>query len=212
MQAARIAAHPAWAGLVVLFSFCTICSCTDDGGGSSGAKGGTGGSSNAAGGTAPVSNGGANAAGASPEGAAGDSGAAGASAAAGSEAGAAGSAAEVIPDFNGCTAAAYEDDRAASAARIIGIATEGGLNFTPKCMTIAVGQTVRWEGSLAAHPLAPGNIDHPEAGSPDSPIVVTSSGSSVEFTFNSAGTFPYVCQVHSFGDGLGMAGVVHVAR
>jgi plastocyanin len=78
-------------------------------------------------------------------------------------------------------------------------------------MVVAVGQTVRWEGALSAHPLAPGNADHPDAGSANSPIVATSSGTSVEFTFSAPGTFPYECQVHSFGDGKGMAGVVHVA-
>jgi len=84
------------------------------------------------------------------------------------------------------------------------------LSFTPPCLTIRVGQTVRWEGSLATHPISPGNPDHPDAGSPDSPIVETSSGQSVEFTFNNAGTFPYYCEIHSFGSGEGMAGVVHV--
>ena len=117
--------------------------------------------------------------------------------------------ADVIPDLNGCTTATYEDFGAADATRTIGIATMG-LSFTPKCMTIRVGQTVRWEGSLATHPLAPGNPDHPDAGSPNSPITETTTGSSAEFTFDSAGTFPYYCEVHSFGAGMGMAGAVHV--
>lgn len=117
--------------------------------------------------------------------------------------------AEVILDFNGCTAADYEDRSDADAERIIGIATQG-LSFTPPCLTVAVGQGVRWQGSLGSHPLAPGNPDDPDAGSPDSPIIATDSGQSVEFTFNDAGTFPYYCVLHSFGDGQGMAGVVHV--
>ena len=117
--------------------------------------------------------------------------------------------ADPIPDFNGCTAADYEDRSALDAERIIGIATEG-LTFTPACLIIAVGQTVRWQGSLGSHPLAPGNPDHPDAGSADSPISATSSGQSVEFVFGKAGTFPYYCELHAFGDGQGMAGVVHV--
>jgi plastocyanin len=74
-----------------------------------------------------------------------------------------GAAEDVIPDFNGCTTAAYEDRRAPGASRTIAIASMG-LSFTPKCLLIAVGQTVRWEGALSAHPLAPGNSDHPDAG------------------------------------------------
>jgi plastocyanin len=116
---------------------------------------------------------------------------------------------EVISDFNGCTIADYEDHSGVADDRTIGIATMG-LSFTPKCLTIQVGQTVTWAGSLAAHPLGPGNADHPDAGTTPSPIIETSSGQSVEFTFTTAGTFPYYCEVHSFGDGMGMAGVVHV--
>lgn len=123
--------------------------------------------------------------------------------------GAGGEPADAIPDFNGCVAADYEDQSATDAPRIIGIATQG-LSFTPPCLTIKAGQTVRWEGSLSSHPLAPGNPDDASAGSPDNPIRATSSGQSVEFEFPDAGTYPYYCELHSFGNGQGMAGVVHV--
>jgi len=116
-----------------------------------------------------------------------------------------------IPDLNGCTTADYDDQSATEAPRVIQIAVSG-LDFSPRCLTIAAGQTVRFEGSLSAHPLAPGNPNNAHAGSPDSPIQATSSGSSVEFTFADSGTFPYFCELHSFGNGEGMAGVVHVKR
>jgi plastocyanin len=125
------------------------------------------------------------------------------------QAGAADVPANTIPDFNGCTAADYDDQSAADAPRLIGIATQG-LTFTPPCLTIKAGQTVRWEGSLSSHPLAPGNPDDPEAGSADNPILETSSGQSIEFAFPVTGTFPYYCELHAFGNGQGMAGVVHV--
>jgi len=118
---------------------------------------------------------------------------------------------EAIPDFNGCTPSAYEDQRAANAARVIGVATTG-LTFTPRCLLIRMGQTVTWQGALTAHPLAAGNPDDPSAGSEGSPILTTSSGDSVSFTFASAGTFPYQCQLHAFGAGKGMAGVVAVTE
>src|SRR6188768_1354361 len=99
-----------------------------------------------------------------------------------------------IPTFNGCTSTDYEDRSAPGAARIIEIAAQG-LSFTPPCLLIQVGQTVRFEGSLSSHPLAPGNPDHPDAGSADSPIHETNSGQSVEFTFPNSGTFPYYCEL-----------------
>jgi plastocyanin len=111
--------------------------------------------------------------------------------------------------LNGCTASEYEDLSAEDAERIVEIAA-AGLSFTPPSMIIAAGQTVRFEGSLSAHPLAPGNADDAAAGSPDNPITATSSGNSVEFTFDTAGTFAYFCELHSFGAGMGMAGAIHV--
>lgn len=134
---------------------------------------------------------------------------AGAGSEAAGQAGAGEAPTDEIPTFNGCAAADYEDQSAADAARIIEIAAQG-LTYSPPCLTIAAGQTVRFQGSLSSHPLAPGNLEHPDAGSADTPIRATSSGQSVEFVFPSAGTFPYYCELHSFGAGQGMAGVVHV--
>ncbi len=112
-------------------------------------------------------------------------------------------------ELNGCAADAYEEHSGESDERVIQIAANG-LSFTPQCLLIAAGQAVRFEGSLSSHPLAPGKPEDPSAGSPDSPIAETSSGMSVEFTFDSAGTFPYFCQLHAFGNGMGMAGAVLV--
>jgi len=113
--------------------------------------------------------------------------------------------------INGCKADAYVDRTATDADRTVLIGAEGVV-YTPRCMTVAVGQTVRWEGRLSAHPTLPGNADDAAAGSPDNPILPTSSGSSVEFTFEKAGTFPYYCELHSSGAGNGMAGAIHVAE
>jgi len=110
---------------------------------------------------------------------------------------------------NGCEADAYEDRTEDGAERVIAIARDG-LTFTPKCMTLAAGQSVVWEGNLSAHPLAPGNPSDERAGSPDNPIEPTSSGDSVEFRFEKPGIYPYYCSVHAFGTGQGMAGVVQV--
>lgn len=114
-----------------------------------------------------------------------------------------------FPTLNGCTAADYRDLSSASEQRVVAIAASG-LNFTPKCMIVAAGQKVRWEGSLTAHPLSPGSPADLASGTTDNPIMATSTGNSVEFTFPAAGTFPYHCTLHAFGNGQGMAGSIHV--
>ena len=113
--------------------------------------------------------------------------------------------------INGCNATSYAaaDHTDATDPRVIQIAIDG-LVFTPPCITIAAGQSVRFEGSLTAHPLAPGTPDDAQAGSPESPIERTSSGNSAEFTFEHPGTFPYYCELHGFGSGSGMVGAVYV--
>lgn len=111
--------------------------------------------------------------------------------------------------LNGCDPSAYEDRSGEDGERLVQIAAEG-LKFTPPCLHIASGQTVTFQGSLTAHPLAPGNPDDNAAGSPDNPISATSSGRTVAFTFENAGTFPYYCELHAFGAGMGMAGAIYV--
>lgn len=113
------------------------------------------------------------------------------------------------PTLNGCKPEDYVDASDDDAERAIAIAA-AGLTYTPRCMTIRVGQTVHWMGSLTAHPLAPGNPDDAAAGSADNPIEETSTGSSVAFEFGTRGTFPYYCVLHAFGAGQGMAGSIRV--
>lgn len=125
--------------------------------------------------------------------------------------GGAGGSAPSIPTFNGCAAADYVDLSGAAADRTIAVGRDG-LVYTPKCATIAAGQTLTFQGSFPVHPTAPGNAADPNAGDYDgeSPIVVTSSGTTVDFTFPDPGTYPFYCQMHGFGDGMGMSGSVHV--
>jgi plastocyanin len=111
--------------------------------------------------------------------------------------------------LNGCDTDSYVDGSADDAERVVQIGADG-LKFTPPCLQIASGQTVTFEGSLTAHPIAPGNPDDAAAGSAKSPIEAVSTGRSVAFTFDSAGTFPYYCELHAFGAGMGMAGAIYV--
>jgi len=111
--------------------------------------------------------------------------------------------------LNGCGPDDYEDRSADGDERVIAIAQQG-LTYTPKCMIVAAGQRVRWEGNLSAHPLAPGQPNDRAAGTPDNPIEPKASGSVAEFAFDETGTFPYHCTLHAFGSGQGRAGFVHV--
>ena len=111
----------------------------------------------------------------------------------------------VTPTYNGCTT--FMDQSAAAASRTVMFGGGAGLAYTPKCMRINAGQQVTFQGSFASHPLRPGVGLMATAGSPNNPIVATGSGTTMTFTFPTAGDYPYNCQRH---DSTGMSGVVRV--
>lgn len=86
-----------------------------------------------------------------------------------------------------------------------------GTKFMPKCVTIAVGQSLTITGDFGIHPLAPGQAPSyagDPAGAPNSPITATTSGTTATFgPFPAAGYYPYYCPAHQV---LGMVGVVRV--
>ena len=104
--------------------------------------------------------------------------------------------------INGCTT--FTDHTATSDARGIAwsLATASDPN---RCMTIKVGQSVKWTGSFVSHPLGA------QGGTTPNPI--TSSGattddagqSSATIAFPSAGNYGYVCAIHA-----SMTGVIQV--
>ncbi len=120
-----------------------------------------------------------------------------------------GSAAATAPAINACAPEDYEDATAAAESRVVDVSTLAPFEYTPACLIIKSGQSVKFEGNLITHPLDAGAAIE---GSPTSPIVSTSSGLSIEFTFPLAGSFPYYCAAHGAPDGSGMAGVVHVVE
>ena len=89
------------------------------------------------------------------------------------------------------------DNGAGAATAIVQFGDALGNNYGPSTVTINVGDIVEWRGDFSAHPLV----------SDGGLWGTVSSGSAFSFTFNSAGTYTYHCQVHQ---ALGMTGEVIV--
>lgn len=119
-------------------------------------------------------------------------------------------------ELNRCATAAFVDRSAAGASRVVGYGGASGsstFTYSPPCITIAAGQSVTFSGgataSFGVHPMSPGVLNSPAAGSPGNPIPRVTDGNVREVTvaFPTAGTYPYVCEAHAAG---GMVGVVRV--
>ncbi len=99
--------------------------------------------------------------------------------------------------LNGCTPANTVDRTGVIASRTITAVFSGGFNYSPPCMKILTNQTVTFSMPFTNHPLRNGVISGititPQMGNP---IVDTSSGSSMMFSFPTTGEFPFVCNVH----------------
>jgi plastocyanin len=161
-------------------------------GGTSGA-GGVGGTAGAAGLGGGATGGGAGSGGAATGGAGGSSG----------TSGGAGSSGAGGTELCGCTEAAAVDLTAETLAEI-----GFGFSYSPKCIKLKVGASVTWNGPFFSHPLSP----YTALGTQPNPIPPTDSGSSMTYTFESAGAFGYYCTLHG-GEAetsAGMCGAVFV--
>jgi plastocyanin len=77
----------------------------------------------------------------------------------------------------------------------------GRYHFTPGTISISVGDSVTWTDSTDA----PHTVSSDQAGGPMQSNIIN-QGDSYRATFNTAGTFAYHCEIHSY-----MHGTVHVA-
>jgi plastocyanin len=82
----------------------------------------------------------------------------------------------------------------------------GCCTYQPKCLRVSVGTEVSWMGPFGSHPLSPSV--QTDVGNP---IQDTASGDAVSFTFDTPGTYGYLCSIHGYDSPLGgMCGVIEV--
>jgi plastocyanin len=90
---------------------------------------------------------------------------------------------------------------------------QGGINFSPKTLTIAIGDSVKWVWMSSGHNVVsgtPGNADNKFC-SPNDLNCGSAPTSATAFTythtFAAAGSFPYFCAPHGLA---GMTGTITV--
>lgn len=111
-----------------------------------------------------------------------------------------------VPVLVDCAAMDYVDRTGAMDDRMI--VPRGTTGYTPRCMTIRVGQSVMFSMSFTTHPLTSGVPHGSSVGATTpSPIQAQSSGTSYTVAFPNAGYYPFYCTTHAH---IGMAGVVRV--
>lgn len=114
---------------------------------------------------------------------------------------------EATPAVHGCERDRFADRREPSAARVVSFGGAVGMAYSPPCIAVAPGQSVRFAGPLSLHPLRAGVVGATADGGAASPIRDTSAGDELTVTFPVAGDYPFHCGVHGT---MGMAGVVQV--
>lgn len=87
---------------------------------------------------------------------------------------------------NGCNPAAAVDRRSEP---LVTVTFQPYVGYSPACVRVSIGTTVRFEGDFAAEPLVGGVAPDADPASPFAPG--TSTGTAQEFVLTSAGTFGY---------------------
>jgi plastocyanin len=102
--------------------------------------------------------------------------------------------------FAGCSS--FTDLTAPTADRTIRL---NGESFSPKCIRIKVGQSVKYTGSFGDHPVR-------QSCGPTTVISGLGGGGNSTVTFsNAVGTYGYYCTAHGTASGGSMAGAIQVA-
>ena len=115
--------------------------------------------------------------------------------------------------WNGCGPADFVNRTAPTASRTITFGGTTGSVYSPRCLWVADGQTVTFNGDLTMDPLVPGTAPGLTAtdppGATPSPIMTTSTGVGVMVTFPMGveGIYPFYSQTHG---ATGMYGAILV--
>lgn len=108
------------------------------------------------------------------------------------------------PLINGCDQGTAEDHLADAKVTInVGV---NGFTYSPACIRVKKGTDVNFVGMFSSHPTVGGLAGPPGVPDSASPIKQTMSGSSVTFTMDTVGTYPFYCEYHT----PSMAGAVFV--
>ena len=98
-------------------------------------------------------------------------------------------------------------------SQIVDVMVGPGFSFAPDTVNISVGDTVRWTWASSGHSVSSGPQCYADSQfcSPNDmacfPGTLSNAGTVYQHTFNTPGSYSYICFVHCF---LGMAGVVNV--
>lgn len=79
------------------------------------------------------------------------------------------------------------------------------LTYTPACIKVSAGTSVKFTADFVGHPLVGGIVDGTKMPDAASPILATSTGTEASFTIANAGTYGYYCDFHALS---GMFGAI----
>jgi plastocyanin len=102
-----------------------------------------------------------------------------------------------------------ETDGGSGDATVVTVGADGQTRFTPEAVTVATGETVRWEWASSGHNVRPDSqpADADWTGTPGGENETYDSGYVYEFAFEVAGRYEYYCAPHQ---SFGMVGTVVV--
>lgn len=114
---------------------------------------------------------------------------------------------EDFSEVVGCAPEDFVDATAAGAERVVRFGNELGNRYSPRCLSIAAGQTVTFQGPFNTYGLTPGLPSSIATGAPFTPITYVFFSDSKDFTFTLAGDFIYSNAPNA---ALGMTGMIRV--
>jgi len=109
----------------------------------------------------------------------------------------------------GATTTETTTESGAADATVVAVGGDGQSRFDPETVTVAVGETVRWEWAAGGHNVRPESqpADADWSGTPGGDGETYGEGYTYEFTFEVPGRYEYYCAPHR---SFGMVGTVVV--